>query len=1005
MQKSPELYKNQSMTMTHTIKTRANIQQAFVVISVLIAFQSLLMADIGDTWDGSAEGQVSTGVMTGGTYFNLPAFLGATSYYSNGITGQGTVATVLESGLVWNGHETLSHLTATNYSYASGTYGGTNMEQKFDRHATWVGMVIGGRGATNAIQQNGLAYGTTLNSASIATSWSGTAYTLAFNFNYATWIHGMTNSFGNSDVVNQSFGFTDQPGTNVYTRMVDAIALVNNKTLSVVSAGNSGPGSNTVGGPGSGYNSITVGAMSSANTYTSIASFSSRGPQDWGYRKWLGGVTYSNVVVSNVRAPVDITAPGASILTAFYGGQTGGNNPTLTGSTNGGTSTNTFSSVNGTSFAAPLVSGGAALMMSAAKTLPALSNNNEATESMVIKALLMNGATKPTGWSNGQTTISGVVTTTQALDYRMGTGMMNLDRSYTNQVLGQTGVDGKGTGDLGIVQSTGWDHGAMLLGGTNSYLMGGMFSTSSITTTLSWFRQVQTVIGGSANAVDIAQANLDLQVWSLNPDGSLNQLVGVSRSFYDTSEHLSFQLPTNGYYGVAVTFSNNTFDNFNSWGTGSNAQTYGLAWLTDSSRNWDNVYWQGTGAWATNGGTNMWNSSVSGAGSGIGFTASTVNAAIHGGFTNVTVDGKQFVRGLSLSPSNSSLTVAGTNSAGIRIGSGGITMESGASGDAAISSNVGVEVSGNQQWRNQSTRELSVGGQVTGSGTLLISSTTPQGRVTLSGAVNHQGGLESAGSGKTSLLGDSGANVTSIRQTGSGELVMGSGSQHLTETLQVTSGTLTVNGNLAGNSLLTVSGGQLRGGGNLGAVTVQGAGILSPGNGVGNMTFTGQLTLTPSSNINWQIQDAISAWDLMTFTGGNLDLSGLGVGNEVNINLWSVTSTSPESFNSPSEYNGEVSNFNQNQAYNWEIITSDAPITGFNASKFIINTGSNAGTGGFANLHNAGGFNLSISGDNQSIFLNYSPVPEPTPFWSLVLLAGAMALARFMKRQRQSSRY
>ena len=47
--------------------------------------------------------------------------------------------------------------------------------------------------------------------------------------------------------------------------------------LTVTSAGNSGPFTNTVGAPGSGYNRISVGALGNASAYDSVTSFSSWG--------------------------------------------------------------------------------------------------------------------------------------------------------------------------------------------------------------------------------------------------------------------------------------------------------------------------------------------------------------------------------------------------------------------------------------------------------------------------------------------------------------------------------------------------------------------------------------------------------------------------------------------------------------------------------------------------------------------------------------------------------
>ena len=938
------------------------------------------------------ENEATTSVLTNSQYFNLAQFLGATTYYSNGITGQNSTTTVMEAGLIWNGHEALTGITSTNYIYGTTTFGGTNPTSKFDRHATWVGMLIGGQPTTNSILQSGLAYGTELNSAALATSWSGTAFSLNFGWSYSTWLFAITNSFQRSDVINQSYGYTDPAGLDTYTRMNDAFALLNSKVTTVSSAGNSGPSINTVGGPAAGYNTISVGAMAGPNTYNTVASFSSRGPQDWGYRKWLGGVTYSNVVVSNVQSPVDIVAPGSSILTAFYGGQTGGNNTGLTGSTNGGTQTNVYSSVNGTSFSAPLVSAGAALLISKAKT--DMPSNNEARESMVVKALLMNGASKPTGWSNGQVTLSGVITTTQGMDYSMGAGMMNLAATYTNQVLGTTGVLGTNS-VLDNVSPIGWDYGGIRLSGNNTYSMTSMLENSSFSATLAWMRQVTTVISTGANAVDIAQANLDLEIWSLNPNGSLLNMIATSKSTYNTAEHLSFQLPTNGYYSVRVVFPNNTFDNFGSWGISNNVQTYGLAWRANQSRSWDTIYWQGlTNTWSTNSeamnGAANWAGTIIGAPSNaIGYTAAAVNAAFHGNFGTVQVSGAQFARGIQLSPTGP-LQIGGTTVGEINVGTNGINMLPTAQAPATIgNTNVPVRITGSQTWKNHSSNTLLIPATITGTGDINLE-TAPLSQVTLSGQINHSGTVAHSGDGRVTITGSINSSVSQITQSGGRMRMEASANTLALQSLQVANGNMTVNSQMPTTSTTVVQGGLLDGNGSLGNINLLPNASMSAGDGIGTLAISGTLQLNPNSSILWQIGNVATSWDRIQLTGnGNINFSLLTPTAQAVINLWSINETT--------QSNGPVVNFNQLQTYTWDFITSELEITGFSPELFIISTTPTSYSGGFANAHNAGGFALNISQDNKSIFLTYTPVPEPTTIWAGIMLAILMTVGILKK--------
>jgi len=532
--------------------------------------------ETGGTTLPSAHATTAVGSGT----FDVNAFLGANRYYgySTPITGQNTISTNLEAGHVWNGHEALTHVTAFTQG-AEAWGGGASATPLFDRHATWAGLFIGGRqtAVNPSIKQQGIAPGTDLRSAAIATGWIAPAYALGFDISLDTLLTAYDASFGTADVINSSFGGGDPSGTGSLAWIADAYAFGNSKSIYVVSAGNDGPATNTVGSPGSAYNTLTVAALGSANGFNTVASFSSRGPQTFGY--FTSG---SYVTVPGVRAAVDIAAPGASLTSALYGGQNGGNNATLAGSVDAGSSPTAYSdSINGTSFAAPIVAGGAALVASAAKTLAPLVSNSNASQSMVVKSLLLTGADKTTGWSNGQgnVTVGGTtfIQTTQSLDWAAGAGRMNLDKTFDIQVNGQTDVTGS-TGLLGTVARRGWDYGSALLGTNNDYVIGTeLTGSSTLTATLSWMR-ARDFDSQSLRLYEDAQANLGLSVWALDASNNFTTLVARSASQYNTVEHLSFLLPATGRYGLRVEYGSNTFDNTGQWGSALFPQTYGLAW-------------------------------------------------------------------------------------------------------------------------------------------------------------------------------------------------------------------------------------------------------------------------------------------------------------------------------------------------------------------------------------------------------------------------------------------
>jgi subtilisin family serine protease len=532
---------------------------------------------------------VTATTIVGGSTFDVNAFVGADRYYGHTtpITGQNTITTNLEAGHFWNGHETLQHVatTATNFVAGTESWGGVSISAKYDAHATWAAMLIGGRqtAVEPEIRQLGIAPGTSLRSAAIASEWLGAAYATGFELTLESFLIPYQATFGVADVVNSSWGFgDDSPGVAPLTVLMDAYAYQSPGTTYVVSAGNSGPNADTVVSPGSGYNAITVAALGGANGFTTAAGFSSRGPTDFGYLSGGGGPA---VVVADVRAAVDIAAPGTSLVSAFYGGQTGGNNATLSGSLNFGSIPDAYSDgIQGTSFSAPIVAGGAALVASAAKTLASLSSNPDATQSVVVKALLLTGADKTAGWTNGQQQVTvgpdTFIRTTRSLDWDTGAGRMNLDTTFDLQVNGQTDLAGKLTGSLGTVVKTGWDFGNALVGVANDYVISDWLrGGTTFTASLAWMRS-RFFDFDLLEYADVAQADLNLSVWELDESNQFTTLVARSESLYNTVEHLSFALPQSGFYGLRVEYPLNTFDNTvdDVWGNVANPQDYGLSW-------------------------------------------------------------------------------------------------------------------------------------------------------------------------------------------------------------------------------------------------------------------------------------------------------------------------------------------------------------------------------------------------------------------------------------------
>lgn len=169
-------------------------------------------------------------------------------------------------------------------------------------------------------------------------------------------------------------------------------------------------------------------------------------------------------------------------------------------------------------------------------------------------------------------------------------------------------------------------------------------------------------------------------------------------------------------------------------------------------------------------------------------------------------------------------------------------------------------------------------------------------------------------------------------------------------------------------------------------------GVNSAAPGTFNIPPVGSLTFTGGTN--------------MTFGGGGylylgitnaIGAPGVGFGTVSIDGTLNITANSGSPFNiyvysyaaGSSTPNTAAANFVNTNTYSWAVVTTGAPITGFDPADFVINTSNFNGLG-------AGGFYMSVSGDN--LMLNFTPVPEPST-WAL-MVAGAGALGVFAWRRR-----
>ncbi|AEP12572.1 S8 family serine peptidase [Chloracidobacterium thermophilum] len=185
----------------------------------------------------------------------------------------------------------------------------------------------------------------------------------------------------------------------------------NQEMVIVFAAGNSGPGTQTVGSPATAKNVITVGASqntrSAGENAENMASFSSRGPCADGRRK------------------PDLVAPGTTVSGGVLQVGTpdpngpGNPDPCVTSAPLPGT-TGYYRASSGTSFSCPAVAGGAALVRQYFLNNPGPPFNGTAPSPAMTKAYLMNSAEYMTGTGAGDTLWSN----------NQGMGRMALNRAF-----------------------------------------------------------------------------------------------------------------------------------------------------------------------------------------------------------------------------------------------------------------------------------------------------------------------------------------------------------------------------------------------------------------------------------------------------------------------------------------------------------------------------------------------------------------------------------------------
>ena len=286
-------------------------------------------------------------------------------------------------------------------------------------------------------------------------------------------------------IVNQSFAF-DLGEESTVDPAYDNYAA-NHNTIFASAVGNGG----AVLPPGTGYNCIAIGVYGTS---------SGTGP------------------TADGRCKPDITAPDLA-------------DAPLGGSAN--------------SYSIPYVAGAAAVLVQAANRGDGGSNTNAAGDLRTIKALLLDGAVKPDGWTNGTAT---------PLDARYGAGLVNVFNSWeqlkggkhafiesTTNSSGGAHPPGASTGNEPTL--AGWDYNAISTQTTNDTVNHYYFNLAAgnaftFTATLVWNKQYK--------ATSINNLNLFLY------NAANSNLVTCSTSMVDNVEHIFLPGLPAGRYDLQV---------------------------------------------------------------------------------------------------------------------------------------------------------------------------------------------------------------------------------------------------------------------------------------------------------------------------------------------------------------------------------------------------------------------------------------------------------------------
>ncbi|MBC7368291.1 MAG: autotransporter-associated beta strand repeat-containing protein, partial [Undibacterium sp.] len=211
------------------------------------------------------------------------------------------------------------------------------------------------------------------------------------------------------------------------------------------------------------------------------------------------------------------------------------------------------------------------------------------------------------------------------------------------------------------------------------------------------------------------------------------------------------------------------------------------------------------------------------------------------------------------------------------------------------------------------------------------------------------------------------------------------GNNNYTGTTDVTGGKLVITGANTGGGIITVgSGGTFGGtGSTTGPLVLNPGGTVSPGASPGILSV-GATTFAGAANFTFEINNTVGTagtqWDLLSISGALNITASAGTPFVINLTSLDLVNTA-----------GLLTNFNNTNSYSWLFVTTTTGITGFSAGAFKYNASA------FQNSLGLGHFFVSNVGND--LFVNFTPVPEPSTYALLALGLGVIVV---LSRHRRS---